>query len=96
MLHRTACTIRPCRGWLSLLLALSFGSYGLVKKQAPVAGVQGLALETLFLLPFSLLALGRAELAGHGQFLSGSAAGLALVATTGLATTLPLLARGGN
>jgi len=81
--------------WLSLLLAFSFGAYGLVKKQAPVAGVQGLALETLLLLPFALLVLGRAELSGHGQFLSNSGVGMILIASTGLATTLPLLAFAG-
>lgn len=81
--------------WLSLLLAFSFGSYGLVKKQAPVAGVQGLALETLLLFPFALLVLGRSELSGHGQFLSNSGVGMALIASTGLATTLPLLAFAG-
>lgn len=46
--------------YIALGLALSFGFYGLLKKQAPVGALAGLQIETLFSLPlaFGLLAFG--------------------------------------
>ena len=41
--------------WISLILALSFGFYGLSKKLIKVDSILGLLLETLFILPFALL-----------------------------------------
>lgn len=35
--------------WISLTLALSFGSYGLVRKQVPVGALPGLTVETMLL-----------------------------------------------
>ncbi len=43
--------------WISLLLALSFGSYGLFRKQVPLDGLSGLFVETLLLFPLALIAL---------------------------------------
>ena len=40
--------------WVSIILALSFGSYGLLRKQAPVAALPGLVVETWLLLPIAL------------------------------------------
>ncbi len=36
--------------WISLTLALSFGSYGLVRKQVPVGALPGLTVESILLL----------------------------------------------
>lgn len=41
--------------WVSIALALSFGSYGLLRKQAPVAALPGLVVETWLLLPLALV-----------------------------------------
>ncbi|MBF7729912.1 EamA family transporter RarD [Pseudomonas sp. N040] len=41
--------------WVSLVLALSFGGYGLIRKQAPVQALPGLVVETWLLLPLALL-----------------------------------------
>lgn len=41
--------------WVSLALAVSFAFYGLIRKQAPVAALPGLAVETWLLLPAALL-----------------------------------------
>ena len=41
--------------WISIALALSFGSYGLLRKQAPVAALPGLVVETWLLLPVALI-----------------------------------------
>ena len=40
--------------WISLALACSFGFYGLIRKQAPVAALPGLTVETWLLLPVAL------------------------------------------
>jgi chloramphenicol-sensitive protein RarD len=41
--------------WVSLVLATTFGTYGLVRKQLPVDAVSGLWLETLAMLPVCAL-----------------------------------------
>lgn len=41
--------------WVALILALSFGFYGLIRKQAPVAALPGLAIETWLILPAALI-----------------------------------------
>ena len=59
--------------WISLTLAFSFGTYGLVKKQADVDGTQSLAVETtLLFLPAAgyLVWLGAT---GDGTFTSEGA-----------------------
>jgi len=50
--------------WISISLALSFGCYGLVRKQAPVPALEGLAAETIILAP--VCAAGLAWLATRG------------------------------
>lgn len=40
--------------WVSLALALSFGFYGLIRKQAPVAALPGLVVETWMLVPLAI------------------------------------------
>ncbi|MCP4077791.1 MAG: EamA family transporter RarD [Gammaproteobacteria bacterium] len=40
--------------WISLSLALSFGLYGLARKQLPVDTLTGLSIETGIMLPFAL------------------------------------------
>lgn len=40
--------------WVSLVLATTFGVYGLIRKQAPVAALPGLVVETWMLVPIAL------------------------------------------
>lgn len=40
--------------WVSLALAFSFGFYGLIRKQAPVAALPGLVVETWILVPLAI------------------------------------------
>jgi len=40
--------------WISLTLAMTFAFYGLIRKQAPVAALPGLAVETWLLVPIAL------------------------------------------
>lgn len=50
--------------WIALLLAVSFGVYGLLRKTAPLGALEGLALETLLLTPIALPLLVAHTLAG--------------------------------
>lgn len=77
--------------WISLVLAVSFGVYGLVRKVAPVGPVVGLAVETLLLsLPAAayLVHLDRAGLGAFGRL--GATPSLLLVGSA-LVTAFPLL-----
>ncbi|OPG71564.1 EamA family transporter [Pseudomonas ogarae] len=40
--------------WVSLVLALTFGFYGLIRKQAPVKALPGLVVETWMLVPIAI------------------------------------------
>ncbi|MCQ4346428.1 EamA family transporter RarD [Pseudomonas stutzeri] len=77
--------------WLSLLLALSFGFYGLIRKQAPVAALPGLLVETWLMLPLALgwLLLHPAAQSVQVDFWSGSQA--LWLAAAGPVTLVPLV-----
>ena len=76
--------------WVSLVLALTFSLYAVVKKQAPLPSRQGLTLETLLLAP---LALGWLLHASHGgtAVMGSGPWQMALILASGAATTLPLV-----
>jgi chloramphenicol-sensitive protein RarD len=77
--------------WISLVLAFSFGTYGLLKKQAAPGPVEGLMYEALVLAPLAagyliwLSAVGQATAWSHGPD------HVLLLATTGIVTAAPLL-----
>lgn len=80
--------------WIAFLLAFSFGSYGLAKKQADVGAVESLTFETVVLLPLALGWLVFLGATGQGGFTAhGTGHGLLLV-TTGLVTAIPLICFG--
>jgi chloramphenicol-sensitive protein RarD len=77
--------------WISLVLATSFGTYGLVKKAVPLPPMHGLTLETgLLFLPALGYAVALAA-AGRASFLHAGAATDALLVGAGLITIGPLL-----
>jgi chloramphenicol-sensitive protein RarD len=77
--------------WIALLLAFSFGFYGLAKKFAPLGPVFGLTLETGILFLPAVFYLGFAQIQGDAAFLhSGGAVDLLMIGA-GLVTTVPLL-----
>ncbi|QFU01578.1 EamA-like transporter family protein [Halomonas sp. THAF5a] len=80
--------------WISLALAFSFGTYGLLRKQVRLDGLSGLFVETLLLLPLALMMLGGLAQAGLSHFLIEGRTTLLLVAS-GVITALPLLAFAG-
>ena len=77
--------------WISLTLCISFATYGLLRKIAPVDAVAGLTIETLLLLPFAAGWLLWGWVSGHAIFGSGSPTILLLIAGAGLVTATPLL-----
>jgi chloramphenicol-sensitive protein RarD len=80
--------------WIALLLAGSFGTYGLAKKKANVGAVESLTFETVILAPIALgyiwwlTATGESNFTGHGVDHS------VLLASTGLVTAVPLICFG--
>jgi chloramphenicol-sensitive protein RarD len=78
--------------WVSLFLAATFGSYGLVRKQVPVDAISGLWLETLAMLPVCLLYAWWMGQTGHTVFGAGGLSTVALLAGAGVLTALPLMA----
>jgi chloramphenicol-sensitive protein RarD len=77
--------------WIALTLAISFGTYGLLKKLADVGAAESLAVETLVLLVPALVYLPVLE-AGSGATFAHRGAGHALLLmASGPVTALPLL-----
>jgi chloramphenicol-sensitive protein RarD len=77
--------------WIALGLAASFGTYGLIKKKAPLAPVDGLFLETAILVLPALAYLVFVQRSGDGVFLHAGMATDVLLAGTGVLTVIPLL-----
>lgn len=77
--------------WVALGLALSFGLYGLLRKQAPLPSLEGLALETFILAPFALIALIVFEWRGMGSFGHVGLTTNSMLVGAGVVTAVPLL-----
>jgi chloramphenicol-sensitive protein RarD len=76
--------------WVGLVLAATFGIYGLMRKTAPLGALEGLALETLLLAPLAAGLLAWRTSQGDSAF-GGDPALLALLVLSGPLTALPLL-----
>lgn len=77
--------------WVALVLAVSFGFYGLIRKKVPVDPVTGLMLETLVLLPLAAIYLfGFAESTTSQMSTNTLNTNLWLI-SAGIVTTAPLL-----
>ena len=77
---------------IGLTLALSFGSYGLVKKLAGVDAIPSLTIETALLLPLAIAILGFAEIQGQAAFVLGGVTLSLMLVLLGPLTAIPLLA----
>ncbi len=77
--------------WVALVLATTFGCYGLIRKKVPVDPFTGLMLETLVLLPIAAIYLwGFADSATSQMSTNSLNTNLWLIAA-GIVTTAPLL-----
>ncbi|MDQ3502770.1 MAG: EamA family transporter RarD [Actinomycetota bacterium] len=77
--------------WIALVLAFSFGTYGLLKKTAGVGAVEGLAIETAVLFPVAAAYVVAIGITGQGTFTSEGGGHAVLLALAGVVTAVPLL-----
>jgi chloramphenicol-sensitive protein RarD len=81
--------------WVALVLAFSFGSYGLCKKTANVPPIESVTFETLVIGPLALTYLVWLTVRGDSTFTTHGAGHLLLFLSTGLVTAVPLICFGG-
>ncbi|WP_028103316.1 EamA family transporter RarD [Pseudoduganella violaceinigra] len=78
--------------YIALVLALSFGAYGLLRKTAALAALEGLSFETLILFPLAVAYLGWLVVHGQSVFLNAESDSTRwLLAAAGPTTAIPLL-----
>jgi chloramphenicol-sensitive protein RarD len=77
--------------WIALGLAASFGSYGLLRKTAPLGALEGLALETLIIAPVAIVALALIGSQRGGVFAGMDAGTIGWLLVAGPLTAVPLL-----
>jgi chloramphenicol-sensitive protein RarD len=77
--------------WLALVLAFTFGLYGLMKKIAPLGSLHGLTLETGTIFGAALAFLVFEQVIGAGSFVQAGLLPTLLLALVGVVTAIPLL-----
>ena len=80
--------------WVALVLAFSFGTYGLAKKTANVPAVESLTLETVLIAPFAAAYVGWLVASGHSNFASHGPGHALLLSSAGIVTAVPLICFG--
>ena len=76
--------------WVALALALSWGTYGFIKKQLGLGALEGLGIETAIAAPFYLAYLAWIGSQGNGHFTASPGLTLLLIGS-GVVTAIPLL-----
>jgi chloramphenicol-sensitive protein RarD len=77
--------------WVAIVLALTFGSYGLFRKIVTVDSLIGLTVETLLLAPAAVGYLIFVSLQGNSAFFEQGIQTGTLLVLSGVATAVPLL-----
>jgi len=77
--------------WVALTLCVSFGVYGLLRKQSGTAAIPGLFFETVLLVPVALFYLFSLHLHGTLLFAKSGWWLTLLLISTGVVTALPLV-----
>ena len=77
--------------WLSFALALTFGTYGAVKKAVKASPLVGLALETAVLAPLALVFILTRQASGQGALGASSLLVTLFLLGAGVATAIPLI-----
>lgn len=78
--------------WISLVLATSFGAYGLMRKTAALGALEGLSLETMMLFPLAAAYVGWLTWHGQNVFINTPADSTRLLLiASGPLTAVPLL-----
>jgi chloramphenicol-sensitive protein RarD len=81
--------------WVALILAFSFGSYGLAKKKANAGAVESLVIETAVISPVALGYIVFLMLTGASTFVHHGVWHVVLMMGTAVITVVPLLCFGG-
>jgi chloramphenicol-sensitive protein RarD len=82
--------------WLGLGLAVSFATYGLIKKTVPLPATASLTAEGVVLAPLAVAYLVALQVAGSGTLTGHGAAHVALLMSAGPVTAVPLLLYGAS
>ena len=77
--------------WIAILLALTFGVYGLLRKVAALGPLEGLTLETMMLAPLALVYMGVGLRSGNSVLLQGDWGTNLWLMVGGPLTAIPLL-----
>ena len=77
--------------WIGLTLAVTFGTYGLLRKIAPLGALEGLSLETMLLFPFAAACLAWMTSQGANHYAEASTLTELLLLAAGPITAVPLL-----
>jgi chloramphenicol-sensitive protein RarD len=78
--------------WIALVLAATFGAYGLMRKTAALGALEGLSFETMLLFPFALGFIVWLSINGQSSFVNtGSDTTRWLLIAAGPITAIPLL-----
>ena len=80
--------------YVALILAFSFGTYGLARKTANVGAIESLALETALISPFAAAYVAWLVLTGTSSFGTHGVGHALLFTTTGVVTAIPLICFG--
>lgn len=77
--------------WIAIVLALTFGFYGLMRKMAALGPLEGLSLETLLLFPLAAAYLAWTAFIGESAFLQAGFGMRLVIMAAGPITAIPLL-----
>jgi len=77
--------------WIALTLALTFGTYGLVKRIVGVGALEGLVVETAVLAPAAVGYIIVSSAVGDATFTTHTPAHAVMLASSGVVTAVPLL-----
>jgi chloramphenicol-sensitive protein RarD len=78
--------------WIALVLAATFGAYGLLRKTAALGALEGLSFETMVLFPFAAAYVGWLSVTGENAFVNAPLdATRILLVMAGPITAVPLL-----
>lgn len=80
--------------FIALLLAFSFGTYGLLKKKADAGAIESLTVETGIAAPFAAAYVVWLAATGAGHFATEGAGHAAMMMSAGLVTVVPLVCFG--
>src|SRR5207244_8676254 len=76
--------------WIAVLLCITFGLYGLLRKQSGTAAIPGLFIETILLVPLAVVFLVYLQRSGSLVFGRANWSLSILLVSTGIITAVPL------